>query len=120
VLLTELIVLLQPRSHVTLESKALVPVGLGLPLTLQLLLLRVRDVLPHRDDLLGETVEPPLVRRPVLRLPLHQVLVVHYQVLYLRLQPLVRMLQLHVLLSLPSYLVVATLYFILGLLVFAG
>lgn len=89
---TQLIVLFHLRGHVPLQRVALIPVGLCLPLILQLLLLQVRDVLAHRDNLLGEAVEAPLVSRPVLRLSLHQVLVVHHQVLYFRLETLVRVL----------------------------
>ena len=47
-------------------------------------------------------------------------LVVHYQVLYLSLEPLVAVLEGHILLGLPRDLVVTTLHFVLRLLVFAG
>jgi hypothetical protein len=45
------------------------------------------------------------------------VLMINDQLLDLTLQPLVLMLQLHVLLGLPSYLLMAALHFLLGLLV---
>ena len=81
ILPVQLIILFDLRSHIPLEYEALIPVSLCLPLILHLLLLQVLDVLPHRDDLLGETVQAPLVSRSVLRLTLHQVLVVHNEVL---------------------------------------
>lgn len=73
----------------------------------------MRDVLAHRDDLLGERVEAPLVGRAVLARALHQPLVVYHQVLDFGLEPLIGMLEGDVVLGLPRDLVVAMLHFVL-------
>ncbi len=80
-LLAQQIVLLDARGQVGLEREALGAVGLGLALALPRLILQVRRVLPHRDDLLGERVEATLVGRSVLTRTLHQLLVVHDKIL---------------------------------------
>lgn len=76
-LLAQLVVLLDARGQVALEREALGAVGLGLTLALPRLILQVRRVLPHRDDLLGERVKATLVGRPILARTLHQLLVVN-------------------------------------------
>ena len=76
-LLAQQVVLLDARGQVSLECEALGAVGLGLTLALPRLILQMRRMLPHRDDLLGEGVEATLVRRPVFARTLHQLLVVY-------------------------------------------
>lgn len=103
-----------------LECETLIPVCLRFPLQCLPLLLVLVHQLPHRDDLLGESVESAFIGRTIFRLPLHHVRVVHHQILDLPLQTLVLLLQCYVMLSLTCDLVVTPLHLVLSLLVLAG
>ena len=81
------------------------------------MILFVLKLLPQGINLHVHGFQASLIAGTILSLPLHQVLMINYQLLDLRLQPLVLMLQLDILLGLSSYLLMASLYFLLGLLV---
>ena len=119
-LLGQLVELFDLPGDISLKSEAPLPVSLSLILQLALPDLALVDMLSELHDLLGESIEPPLIGGAFLGLSLHEPLVVDDQVLDLGLQALVRMPQGHVLLGLPRDLVVAPLHLLLRLLVLAG
>ncbi len=109
--------LFDTAGYLLFEGETLFPILFNFNSLLLNVILFVLQLLPQGVNFHVHGLQASLISGPILSLPLHQVLMINYQLLDLRLQPLVLMLQLDILLGLSSYLLMASFNFILGLLV---
>ena len=109
--------LFDTSGYLLFESETFFPVLFNFHSLLLNVILFVLQLLPQGINFHVHGLQSSLIPGPILSLPLHQVLMINDQLLDLRLQPLVLMLQLDILLGLSSYLLMRSFHLLLGLLV---